>query len=300
MLGTKRCKATTHGGGAGSKLRGEYFLGISLAFASLFFSTDARGTEIDLFTLLANPSFEASPATQAPTMGATVGCPTAWTCVTSSTPFPGFTVYSPTSADFTPGHDNLSGSMITPTGVDDVAIGPIIEGSGAMFESSDPDAGALQDMSLGQYVDGVTYVLDIWVGTPKVDEFDNIPAGQLSLAEVYFLGDNLANLSGGATDDSNAAVQLSVPSTPGMWELDQVTFTPEGTEGGQNIGVELYVNTTPPAGGSGNDDVANFDITSANLPPPPATPEPGTFVLIGAGLIGMGWVTRRKFPRNRR
>jgi hypothetical protein len=240
-------------------VRGALMLPVSLA--CLFASANAYGATIDLSTLLANPGFEAG------NQGS--GCPVSWTC--SGSPAPGFTSYTVTSAQYTAGSDGLTGGRIVPGGTQAGTSPTNVEGSGT-----------LEQLALGTYVAGNTYSLNLWVGTPKTLPIDGVtPAGAVGTVRVYFLG------NGGGVLGSQ---DLAAPAV-GQWALNTLSFTPTGGQVGQSIGLELFVDSTPVGGGSGNNRIANFDIVTA---PPTVVPEPASLALIGAGLLGLAGLRRRR------
>lgn len=261
---------------------------VSLALVGLFASANAYATTfVDLSAILSNSSFEGG--NQAP--DPVYGCPNLWTCNTVGH-FPGATSYAPTSAEYVPGSDGLASGSV-PDG-SNVAIMPIIEGASTMTQmTTDPtDLWNSND----------TYVLDLWIGTPLIDPLDGQNASSISNAYLYFFGTG-GTLLGGGGDSPHNTVTLTPAPAAGMWEEDIIDFTPTSAENGQQIGVQFSVDTTINGSNSGNDDVVNFDTspcgtTCGTITPPPTIPEPGTFLLIGMGMVSLAYSFRRKSVRN--
>lgn len=243
--------------------------GAIAVFASLFMLAGAKGATIDLSTLLGNPIFELGNQAS--------GCPVDWTCTGS--PSPGFSSYVVTSAQYTAGADGLS-SGIVPVGTSAATSPTYIEGSGVLSQTN-----------LGTYQAGDTYDLYLWIGTPNTLPTDNTtPVAPVGVIEVDFTGTG-----------TSALWTVDPPSIPaaGQWTLDEFSFTPDAADVGQPIGIDIFDSSAPPSGGSGNNRIANYDIGSSTSPPPNSTmnnlaPEPGTFALIGAGLIALFFFGRRQ------
>ena len=231
----------------------------------------AQGATIDLGTLLANPSFE--NGNQAP--NPTVGCPVSWTC--DGSPTPGFTSYTVTSAQYTPGADGLSGSRVVPDGTHAASTPTTIEGSGNMKQTS----------GLGTYVAGNTYTLSFWAGRPMTEPDGTTPvSGFEPDVRVFLLANSVAGPLGG-----QGLVTVTDPGA-GKWAFYTLTFDAlaGGAYIGQNIGVEFYNGGTS---GLGNNLSVNFDIA-------PSVPEPSSLVLMfsGLGLAGLALVRKRRLAQN--
>jgi hypothetical protein len=246
-----------------SLIRGGSFIS-PFVLAGLFACSTGFAAIISLDSVLQNPSFEAG--NQPINMGDSVGCPVDWVC--NGSPTPGFWSYTVTSSQYTAGSDGLAGGLIVPNGTHAASSPTPVEGSGSLTQTG-----------LGTYTAGDTYNLDLWVGTPLTVPFDGTtPAGSVGTIILYFLGNGGADL---------LSVSLTAP-TPGQWLSEPVSFTPAAGQIGQSIGLEIYVNSQPVGGGSGNNRIADFDIA------PAVTPEPGTFAFVGLGLLGLRFVRRKR------
>jgi len=252
----------------------------SLALAGLFTSTSAYGTSIDVTTALQNYTF-ALPAV-------TGACPTDWNCSASADPGG---EYVPSSTEYNPGTDGIGAYAPQGNGTW-VFEQPNIEGSATIF----------QDNSSDNYESGNTYYLDLWLGTPTYVYNNSEPSctgPETSTSPPEFLCNaapiqevQLIWLEDGVTASVDT-INLTVPTT-GQWINDtaETDFTPTG-DFGDAISVEVRaVCTSAPCNNLVSD--LQFD---AGTPPPP-TPEPSTFVLIGTGMFSLAYSFRRKSVRN--
>ena len=189
------------------------------------------GGTVDIGLLLGNPGFEAGNQPVNP--GDQVGCPVSWTC--SGSPTPGATAYVVTADQYVAGADGLSGGLIVPCGKWSATMPTKVEGSGFLSQSR-----------LGTYMAGMTYVLNLWVGTPLTVPLITpiTPAGKVARVTFYFLGNSNGQMQ---------ANDIAAPA-PGQWKLVTLSFTPVGNQVGQSIGVGLFVDS------GGNNQVINHKV----------------------------------------
>jgi len=257
---------------------------------------------IDLSTLLVNGNFQAGNLLPPP-LTASVGCPLDWTCTTSGLA-PGGTAYMPNGTSGSPTNPIVGfpgGVDITTqyvAGSDGLSsLGPLFvtpHGAVGTWAAQVPDHesnGEISQTNLGLYATGDSYAINLWVGTPLTifdlqqgSPLTNPGAGPATSITAEFLG------TGGVVLDS---INITPEATPGMWynvPLATLTFTPTGTQIGQAIGFAIAVGQGP------NNEVADFGIEP--IPPAGSTPEPGTFVLVGAGMVSLAYIFRKKAVRS--
>jgi len=247
-----------------------------------------------------------------------VNCPLGWNCNANGGHTPGGTAYQPNTANanngntdqttqYVAGSDGLAGSMITPNGGLGSFAGevPIIEGFGQIFQTDAVAVGDIQNAALGTYVTGMTYQIDLWVGTPFT-VFDllqtsaatgSCPSGLPNPCAGPVFGTITANFLGtGATNlaEPGSSIPITPEATPGMWAPEIfLDYTATAADNGKPIGFSITVQ--PPSTGSANNEVSDFVI----LPPVAgSTPEPGTFVLVGAGMVSLAYILRKKTARS--
>jgi len=261
---------------------------------------------IDLSTLLVNGNFQAGNLLPPP-LTASVGCPLDWTCTTSGLA-PGGTAYMPNGTSGSPTNPIVGfpgGVDITTqyvAGSDGLSsLGPLFvtpHGAVGTWAAQVPDHesnGEISQTNLGLYATGDSYAINLWVGTP-LTIFDlqqgptpvtNPAAGPVvNGITVEFLGNAGAVL---------ASIPITPEATPGMWynvPLATLTFTPTGAEIGQTVGLAIAV------GQGANNEVADFGIEPIPTIVTGSTPEPGTFVLVGAGMVSLAYILRKKTTRN--
>jgi len=223
----------------------------SVMLAGLFASTTAFGANIVLNNYFINSNFSGTVAGN---------CPTSWTC--SGSPSPGFTAYTVSANEYAGGFSPVGGLAATsPT---------LVEGRGDLSQTG---LGGLT------YLSGNTYTVYLWVGTPNNVPLVSplTPAGKVGVITVYFTGAGGAALGDGAFN-------ATIPN-PGTWTLETFTLTPGAGDFGQSLGFDIHVDSTQPSGGSGNNDIANFQF---------AVPEPASLLLSGLGIAGLGLLRFRR------
>lgn len=85
---------------------------------------------------------------------------------------------------------------------------------------------------------------------------------------------------GGGTISSNSS-NISVTFSPTSFTLGTTAFT--------------VFTPTPIVAPSSNGGASSIQAFVLGVPPPSSTPEPGTMLLMGAGLLGVGFSARKKF-----
>jgi hypothetical protein len=215
---------------------------VGCAVGVLLATSPVRAATVEIDNLLTNPSFE-------------TGDCTGWTCTNGS-------VYVPTTTQYTPGADGLSGGRLVP------------DGTHAAFMPSNGIAGSgnIQQSTSTKWVAGNNYTFSFFVGLPKTDDIFR----PQSTLQVYFLEDGVV--------DGLPTYNITAP-LPGQWQSYQfaVSAAQLAASGatGHNIGVEWFFGS-----GNGNQPLqVDFDI---------ATPLPAALPLFGGGLGLMGFLVRRK------
>lgn len=222
------------------------------------------------FTFLAGQAGAASipvPSFGGYTSGA---CPSGWDCSGS----PGFYggVYYPTTSQFAPGADGVSG--ITP------------DGNNAAYVYG------LVPQQLGQYgittiAANTTYTLGVWAGARADQGPDAWALGFTAL--IQFLANG-----------SVVASQAIPDPGLGMWEAVTLSWDSNSWpfDVGDLLGIRLVWTST---GASTNTQVAWDDVTLNSLadgsPPPPSTPIPGAVWLLGSVIGGSAGIARWRRKR---
>ncbi len=185
-----------------------------------------------LLITIQNFSFETPGAASNPNFG----CPNSWTCSPSGPPGPALQggVYTPTSTQYAPGANGLTGRKIVPAGT-----------QAAFFSINQPVQSLTQNTS-ATFVTGVNYTLSAWVGWRNDNTGTWSPDAKLEF------------LSGGTV----VKTSLALPSPgQGQWHLVALNYLATVADSGQIIGVGLL-------GSTGNVQI-NWD--NVTLVPEPTT-----------------------------
>jgi len=258
---------------------------LMVALLAAVFPPASQANTININGSLKNPGFEVSQID--------TSCPIGWQCGGGGK----FGVYTPTSAQYTPGSDGLPGNQIIPNG-NQVAYTPVTAmNSGSLWQST----------SLS-YVFGNTYTYYFWVGHPATSSF--VPTLQvdwtLYLSNPGYLTDSLCSTNNGSaslipigghgslqTESNDGKCMFTIPDPgAGQWQEYELTYTPNSTfslagdaSGTKNeVGV-LFQNLP---------DSQNHYYGEADLD---STPEPSSLILLGSGLLTLAGTLRRKFLR---
>jgi len=228
-----------------------------VGIASLLLSSPSWAVPITYTTInpdLTNPSFELGT--------------TGWTFSGS----PGAGVYSPTSNQYTPGSDGLTGSLVVPDG-SHAAYSPTgLSGSGSILQNTTTDY---------VYNPIVGYSFTFWVGVPNTEPNGTTPvvAGPVSLYGYWLANGNTAS-------GQMPTFTITLPAV-GHWEQETVFINPSdifnASANGQTIGIEFF------EGNATNNQAVNFDIST--------TPLPAALPLFATGIGAMGlfgWRRKRK------
>jgi hypothetical protein len=240
-----------------------YFASIAgAAGAILFLAGQAGAASIPV------PSFE--DPTLSPggyTMGA---CPSGWDCSGSPGYYGG--VYYPTTSQFAPGADGVSGS--TPGGNNAAYVFGLVPQQLALYGVSTIAA-------------NTTYLLSVWAGARADQGPDAWALGFTALIQF------LAN--------GTVVASQSIPDPGlGMWKsvtlsLDSNTIP---SDVGDFLGIRLVWTST---GASTYTQVAWDDVTLnsfADGSAPPSTPIPGAVWLFGSAIAGSAGIARWRRKRN--
>jgi hypothetical protein len=224
--------------------------------------SSAQAASVNLLPFMSNPSFEAGgTGTSNPAVPANFSIP-GWTISSSGD----VKVYAPTSAQYTPGSDGLSGNVSVPNGSQVLEIPAFDQGSSG---------------SVSQVLSGVTWTLN---NTYTLNLFLGVPTGALAPnTRLDILFSNATSLQ--TIEDFS----LTAPSA-GQWVDIPISFTDSAsgdntgnTANGTGIQITILSFAT-----QSNGYAADFDFAAA------ATPLPGAFPLFAGGLGFVGYLTRRK------
>jgi hypothetical protein len=229
----------------------------------------APAATVNIDGFLADPFFELGDQGD--------GCPIDWGC--SGSPTPGFSSYTVTSAQYTPGSDGLVNAIV-PIGTDAATSPTWVEGSGDLFQTTPLTY---------DFTDGDTYTFNLWIGVPLTLPNDNVtPTAQPGTIRVYFTGN-----AGAAVSATDATIPM-----PGQWMLESFSFTPDASEDGEPVGIDIFLDSDPTSGGSGNNRVGNFDVAgNTEKLKFSDSPEPDALVLAGLGCVLMLLSLRRMKAR---
>ena len=123
----------------------------------------------------------------------------------------------------------------------------------------------------------------------------NVPAGFTTGFSFYYSAINapgVVDVYDGLNGTGTLLASLALPVTPsgGAPECTYGAFCPWFPVGVTFNGTAMSVNF------SGTANQIGFDnITLGSATPTPGTPEPGTLVMFGSGVIGLAGLLRRKF-----
>jgi hypothetical protein len=157
-----------------------------------------------------------------------------------------------------------------------------VDGTQALFLIALPQAGLTQVLSAAEAKFEVGFSYQLTVG---VLGGGGIPEGTaLQLGLFYLDGANMPVTVGSAT------VTYSAATFPTITQLvDQSLTVPVVQAGDAWAGKAIGISLVGMSGtGSGYWDLDNVRLTSS------AVPEPGTYALLGVGLVGLGWSVRRR------
>jgi hypothetical protein len=191
---------------------------------------------IDVGATIINPLFS----------GTTGSCPQNWIC--GGSPAPGFTSYSPTTAQYP------SGARFATSGSSPTTLG---------------GSGVIRQLTPLTWAGGSSYTLNLWIGLPATEPdgttpVSGWPGAQNGAVRVY--------LTMGQGFGQVAAFDIPSPPTPGSFVSNPITFTLPSNSGaiGQAIGVMIFV--SGPSSSSANFAITPAEIVATNPPSSPAIP----------------------------
>ena len=219
---------------------------------------------------LTNGSFEegvGGSATSGLTSAGTgvAGCPTGWTCADnggSTTVF-----YGSSSANGTGPSNGLGAGLIVP------------DGNQAVYASASDGAVTITQNTAAMIATGASYTLDVYVEYGNCTLSCPSGAGSAPDAAIELLANGVPLLSEGAFAATSTL-------TEGVWQELSFTTAPGALDGaaGGTIGITLI-------DGGNSENALFFDDAQLFTA---VTPEPGSFLLFGTGLLLIGGILRRK------
>lgn len=162
---------------------------------------------------------------------------------------------------------------------DTSAVSP--DGGNYFVSNAPPDSGILSQ-TIGGLVAGGTYNLTFYQAFDDGGSLDQNPNGGWSISLGSQTQRSEAILGSAATLPFGALRQIISFSG---WRKESLMFT--ATQSSESLAFTAF--------GTGTRSSVFLDGVSLTLATPAAVPEPTTYAMISLGLIGVGYVARRKF-----